>query len=285
MVAQIPVWLAGAVAAATGSISRDDEYAGLDAEQRSALFRWGRVLRGGQLTEPPAGCGLTALPVEHRGHAYALITPSTDLGGVLAVVPLHPEGQHVGLVSDCMIQVPHPKADQHSEILGQQLWDAACESGLRTTLVVSGTHRHSGDGANADAAHNRRHSFAILTRALSHPRLPQLQVHGFADKSLPGVSAVVSSSRGFVSSQLVGTARRLGDTGLTVARSWAGADQLTGMTNQQGRYAAQQGLRFCHLELSATTRAHHTDVLIDAVIGAGLLDPEPPAPTSPDTQR
>lgn len=149
------------------------------------------------------------------------------------------------------VQVPHPVADAHSEELGVAI--------LRGTpggvLVLAGAHREAGRGIAADVAHRRDTVFHAVCDALLKRHLPGVQVHGFADDSVPGFDAVTSTGagdRGRATGRAVADA--LEDRGMDACRAWARDCPLEGRTNMQGRAAAAAGVPFLHIEFSRRVR-------------------------------
>lgn len=149
------------------------------------------------------------------------------------------------------MQVPHPVADAHSEELGVAI--------LRGTpggvLVLAGAHREYGRGIAADVAHRRDTVFHAVCDALLKRHLPGVQVHGFADDSVPGFDAVTSTGagdRGRATGRAVADA--LEDRGMDACRAWARDCPLEGRTNMQGRAAAAAGVPFLHIEFSRRVR-------------------------------
>jgi hypothetical protein len=163
------------------------------------------------------------------------------------------------------VQVPHPTADQRSEQLGIGL--------LRGTpggvLVLAGAHRASApDSDAADVAHRRDSVFAAVSDALADRRLPAVQVHGFADSSLPEDDVVVSPGKGDAG---LPSARRLSvalqGEGLRVCEVWSRyCGRLEGRTNVEGDHAAGVGVPFLHVEHSRRVRLD--DHLVAAAVRA-----------------
>ncbi|MCC3768483.1 hypothetical protein K6I34_000393 [Streptomyces sp. UNOC14_S4] len=156
------------------------------------------------------------------------------------------------------VQVPHPTADQRTEQLGIGL--------LRGTpggvLVLAGAHRNaavSGDRSGtdpADVAHRRDSVFAAVSAALADRGLPAVQVHGFADSSLPDEDVVVSTGKGDAG---LGAARRLAGAlrseSLRVCEVWERyCGRLEGRTNVEGDHAASAAVPFLHVEHSRSVR-------------------------------
>ncbi|WP_405679118.1 hypothetical protein OG239_24410 [Streptomyces sp. NBC_00868] len=171
------------------------------------------------------------------------------------------------------VQVPHPVADQGTERLGVRVLRGA-PGGV---MVMAGAHRtagtgagsgagatgdeaddggEGGEGAPADMAHRTDSVFHAVIAELARRGLPGIQLHGFADSSVPGTDSVVSTGAG---SRAVDDAEQLAEKldgqGFDVCRAWSATCKLSGRTNEQGRLAAEHGTRFLHVELSRTTRS------------------------------
>ncbi|MFD6227184.1 hypothetical protein ACFWFZ_09915 [Streptomyces sp. NPDC060232] len=171
------------------------------------------------------------------------------------------------------VQVPHPVADQGTERLGARVLRGA-PGGV---MVMAGAHRTAGSAAGsgaaeaegagdeaddgdegnpADMAHRTDSVFHAVVAELTRRGLPGIQLHGFADDSVPGSDWVVSTGAG---SRAVQDAERLADKlagqDVAVCRAWSATCKLSGRTNEQGRLAARHGTRFLHVELSRTVRS------------------------------
>ncbi|WP_327415586.1 hypothetical protein [Streptomyces sp. NBC_01233] len=168
------------------------------------------------------------------------------------------------------VQVPHPVADQGTERLGVRVLRGA-PGGV---MVMAGAHRTAGAGTDpgaagagddadgggegnpADMAHRTDSVFHAVIAELTRRGLPGIQLHGFADDSVPGTDSVVSTGAG---SRAVEDAERLAEQlagqGVEVCRAWSATCKLSGRTNEQGRLAAEHGTRFLHVELSRTVRS------------------------------
>ncbi|MGW1926620.1 hypothetical protein ACWCQ0_47655, partial [Streptomyces massasporeus] len=150
------------------------------------------------------------------------------------------------------VQAPHPVADLHSERLAVD----TLLSAPRGVLVLAGAHRDAGAGDGADVAHREDTVFDAVCDMLAGQGLPALQVHGFADDSLPGRDVVVSTGRGDAArrqAELLANALDL--RGLTVcraAREECGG--LEGRTNVQGVRADALRVPFLHVEFSRSVR-------------------------------
>ncbi|MFD5748226.1 hypothetical protein [Streptomyces sp. NPDC127033] len=149
------------------------------------------------------------------------------------------------------VQVPHPVADAYSDRLGVGILRG--EPG--GVLVIAGTHRKAGEGRAADVAHRRDTVFHAVCAELVARRMPGIQVHGFADSSVPEHDLVVSTGAGEAARpQAVTLARALVDDGFRVCRAWSAKCPLAGRTNKQGVLAAEEDVPFLHIEASRTVR-------------------------------
>lgn len=159
------------------------------------------------------------------------------------------------------IEVPHPRADEGTERIGLQVLRAVPGS----VLLVAGAHRRAGNDL-ADVAHDDRSLFHALATRSVDDRLFALQLHGFADESLMSRDVVISAGPGDPSRAIGKLADNLADTRLDVCRAWRDkCGQLEGTLNVQANVAKDLGRDFCHLEMNATTRSKHSDIVVDAI--------------------
>lgn len=149
-----------------------------------------------------------------------------------------------------MIEVPHPNFDLKTERMGVRLF----RSTPGAVLLMAGAHRKAGNGA-ADVAHNEQSLFNALAAESADRHIAQIQLHGFADESLPGKDAVVSTGASSVAPAASRVADRLAGVGLATCRSRAEeCGHLEGTLNAQGRAADRAGAVFIHLELNWRVR-------------------------------
>ncbi|GGJ78740.1 hypothetical protein GCM10010123_05820 [Pilimelia anulata] len=262
------------VASLTADLSADGPYrAPTAAESRRAAAAFGGLLAGARAPGGLADLGYVAGAHTDpaTGRRYALLRPPAgDRRGwpsVLAYADAPPT---------VLVEAPHPRADLGSEVIAARLAAAA----PRAMLLVAGAHRDAA-GGRADVAHERGSLFHTLAARAAAARLPQVQVHGYADASLPGVDAVVSTGATVVA--VTDPAPRvvaaLAGTGLRVCAAWQRrCGDLEGRTNEQGRAARAAGAAFVHLELSRSVREN--PARLDRVITALapiLADLRPPA--------
>lgn len=152
-------------------------------------------------------------------------------------------------------QVPHPVSDQHTELLGAELFSRA-PGGV---LVLAGATRDAGRGNTADMAHRQDSVFNAVCAELAARRIPGIQVHGFADDSSPDNDVVVSPGPGEAGPRVREAARLLASAGFTVCRAWdEDCGQLEGTTNVQAGTAKADGAPFLHIENSRTLRNSRT---------------------------
>ncbi|WJY73213.1 hypothetical protein [Corynebacterium auriscanis] len=168
-----------------------------------------------------------------------------------------------------VMEAPHPVFDGGSDDIAVRIW---AKSPAGTVLAVAGSHRTNPDGLNArDVAHNTKSMWHQITTFIAQPGLPELQLHGFGDDSMPGVGAVVSSGSSPLSAGVIRTEAFISAAGIATARQWDGsATKLIGMANIQGDAAAVRGNPFMHIELSKTVR-DNPEAFIEAAASAGFL--------------
>lgn len=168
-----------------------------------------------------------------------------------------------------VVEAPHPVFDAGSDDIATRIW---AKSPAGTVLAVAGSHRTNPDGLNPrDVAHNTSSMWHQITTFIAQPGLPEFQLHGFGDDSMPGVGAVVSSGSSPLSAGVIRTEAFVAAASVATARQWDGsATKLIGMANIQGDEAAKRGNPFMHIELSKTVR-DNPDVFIDAATSAGFL--------------
>ncbi|MFI9012322.1 hypothetical protein ACIGNX_34285 [Actinosynnema sp. NPDC053489] len=147
------------------------------------------------------------------------------------------------------VQVPHPANDLHTAEIGLALFRRVPGS----VLSVAGTHRRAADGAG-DAAHRTDSLFHAAAERHSRDGVPQVQLHGFDDDSLPSADLVLSPGAAREDPSIARVADEL-DGRLRVCRAWArDCGDLEGRRNGQGVVAAGHGVFFAHVELNRTTR-------------------------------
>lgn len=150
------------------------------------------------------------------------------------------------------VQVPHPVADQDTELLGVRVLRGS-PGGL---LVVAGAHRKSGEGDAADVAHRRDTVFHAVCSELVRRRVAGIQLHGFAQESAPRYDVIASAGAGTAGRP---AGRRLADAlgakDFAVCRAWVRSCPLAGRDNVQGRWAAEKRVPFLHVEFAPGPRS------------------------------
>lgn len=181
---------------------------------------------------------------EVTGRKYTLIADAAGTERAWGVVVLDEEEPRQ------VVEVPHPKSDLWTGRLGLELYRAMPGS----ALLVAGAHRNAGGGA-ADVAHRADSMFHAFAGVLASRAGVELQVHGYAARSLPGVDAVVSPGAGAVRPRHRALLDTLVGRGFRGCAAWADAcGELAGLTNVQGIAAAERGTPFLHLELAPALR-------------------------------
>jgi hypothetical protein len=149
-----------------------------------------------------------------------------------------------GTPAKTVIEVPHPNFDLDTEQVGVQLYRALPGS----AVLIAGAHRRAANG-QADVAHNANSLFNLVATALARQRLPQIQLHGFEDSSLPGIGVVVSGGSTPHTPLHERIADQIKADGTVVCRAWDhSCGHLEGTTNVQGQAAASIGSVFVHIE-------------------------------------
>ncbi|GLZ48500.1 hypothetical protein Acsp06_46850 [Actinomycetospora sp. NBRC 106375] len=178
-----------------------------------------------------------------------------------------------GVAPDAVVEVPHPNADLDTE----RIAFAVHERRPATLVLQAGAHRIAGAPRTAtdrvdcpaDVVVREDSPFARIAAVLAGRGLPQVQLHGFADR---GDVDVVLSPGAAAHGALVDAVR----AGLAAAgeRISTGDDprwaDLLGRRNVQGRAAARAGAAFVHLELSRSLRRdpERRDAVADALAAA-----------------
>lgn len=170
-----------------------------------------------------------------------------------------------------VIEVPHPNADLRTEALGIELYRRTPGA----VVLIAGAHRRAA-GEKADVAHNIDALFHAVATELAQRGLPQVQLHGFDEQSLPGSDVVVSTGQARPGPAARRVADRAAAAGLATCRGWDDeCGKLEGTRNVQGKAAAEHGFVFLHIEVtgrvreSVASRAELARVLAEADVPAG----------------
>jgi hypothetical protein len=128
-----------------------------------------------------------------------------------------------------VIEVPHPSSDLRTDRIGLALFRQVPGA----VLAVAGAHRR-----REDPAHDTRTVFHVVTTMLARRGLPQVQLHGFNDRTLPAADVVLSAGVADVGDAARRAADRLEAAGFRVCRAWAEPCRgLAGTTNVQSQGA------------------------------------------------
>ncbi|MEU4521611.1 hypothetical protein AB0F52_23235 [Amycolatopsis sp. NPDC024027] len=162
-----------------------------------------------------------------------------------------------------VVEVPHPSSDLRTDLIGLALFRQVPGA----VLAVAGAHRR-----REDPAHETRTVFHVVTTVLARRGLPQVQLHGFKDRTLPAADVVLSAGAAEAGDAARRAADRLEAAGFRVRRAWTEPCRgLAGTTNVQGQAAG--GTPFLHVELNRTIRETRRDDVVRALADADLRKP------------
>jgi hypothetical protein len=162
-----------------------------------------------------------------------------------------------------VVEVPHPSSDLRTDLIGLALFRRVPGA----VLAVAGAHRR-----REDPAHDTRTVFHAVTTLLARRGLPQVQLHGFKDRTLPAADVVLSAGAAEAGDAARRAADRLIAAGFRVRRAWAEPCRgLAGTTNVQSQAAG--GTPFLHVELNRTVRETRRDAVVRALAEADLRKP------------
>ena len=238
--------LAGLVTGFAASLREDAPYRPPTSQQRQAFVE---AFSGLDATSSGADDDLRSLGFAVRravdartGRPYAVAVAEAERGWGLYVVDL---SRPVRLA----VQVPHPANDLRTADVGLALFRLVPGA----VLSVAGTHRRVAAGAG-DVAHRTDSVFHAAAVRHSRDRVPQVQLHGFDDDSLPSADLVLSPGAAREDPSIALVADEL-EGRLRVCRAWVrDCGDLEGRRNRQGVVAAEHGAFFAHVELNRTTR-------------------------------
>jgi hypothetical protein len=160
------------------------------------------------------------------------------------------------------VQVPHPANDLRTEEIGLELFRRVPGA----VLAVAGTHRRAAGGAG-DMAHRTDSMFHALAEEHARRHLPQVQLHGFDDASLPSSDVVLSAGAGQPGDPIERVADAV-PANLRVCRAWrSDCGALEGTKNAQGTTAAEHATTFFHIEVNRSVRNSPSNWsgLVDAI--------------------
>lgn len=184
-------------------------------------------------TKRPYALAYSAAPTDQRGWGFYLFDLSAPI--------------------DVVIEAPHPIADQYSEVMAWSHW--AKRPGA--LLMVAGAHRDAAS-ALADVAHQTNNVFHQMAANYASLKVAQIQWHGFADATAPGLTQVVSPGVAYVGASVKRVSAELANSGFIVGNAWdssGSGTSLTATTNVQGIDAAAKQATFIHIENNFTTRS------------------------------
>jgi len=172
--------------------------------------------------------------------------------------------------SQVAIEVPHPRSDIASELVGLELY-----SYLRArNLLIAGAHRRANPD-EGDVAHDPYSPFAAVSRSSVRPGIVVVQPHGFDEHraSRSGYGEVVLSSGERRPRAIVErVAAALGRTGIDVCVFGAGrCRDLGATTNVEGQAARAAGAEFLQVEIAREIRVdpRRRQILV-AALASGL---------------
>lgn len=201
-------------------------------------------------TKRPYALAYSAAPTDQRGWGLYLFDLSAPI--------------------DVIIEAPHPIADQYSEIMAWTHWSRRPGA----LLMVAGAHRDAAS-ALADVAHQTNNVFHNMAAGYATRKIAQVQWHGFADATAPGLTQVISPGVAFVGASVKRVSVELANAGFVVGNAWDSSGSgttLTATTNVQGIDAAAKQATFVHVENNATTRGDLAarGRAVTAVLGAEI---------------
>jgi hypothetical protein len=207
-----------------------------------------------------------------RPYALAVNEPGTDRSWGAYLVDL---SRPIGLTVQC----PHPKSDEHTELLALEHWRQTPGA----LLAIAGAHRDAtgtllGGYPLADPGKQVGSLFHQVIAAYSSRGVPGVQWHGYADASAPGLDYVVATGSGNAGPSPRRIAEEMTDAGFVAGRGWDSSGSSTGLiglTNVQGDHAHSLGVPWTHIEVSATTR-DNSDARDRAVAAVVAAQPELP---------
>jgi hypothetical protein len=152
-----------------------------------------------------------------------------------------------------LIGVPHPVLDANTELMGLHHWRAVPGS----LLMVAGAHPGAAAGL-ADVTLQTGSFFHQVASSYATNRIPQLQWHGYADATAPGLTQVISAGQATVGTAIKRGSTELAAAGFTVGNGWDSSGSgtpVTATTNVQGIDAANKNSTFISVENNATVRS------------------------------
>lgn len=183
-------------------------------------------------TKRPFVLAYSAAPTDQRGWGFYLFDLSAPI--------------------DFVIEAPHPIAEQYSEVMAWTHWSKRPGA----LLMVAGAHKDSASGL-ADVALQTNNVFHQMAASYATRKIGQLQWHGYADATAPGLHQVVSPGTAYVGAAVKRVSTELTAAGFTVGNAWdssGSGTSLTAVTNVQGIDAAAKQSTFIVVDNSALVR-------------------------------
>jgi hypothetical protein len=234
--------------------------------QRGPFQRWVAHLvtsaESGNLPVLPAPAGFTGKFVD-GGRVWLLAEDESATKTGAGAYALRPDA-----TNELVIQAPHTFFDQGTLPLALTLFDQ-----LDARVLMINTLHRGGSAAgeesederlerarsgkeDADLAHQTNSYYQVAHHVFGAqwPQARFVQLHGFRDEKLPGVSVVVSAANTRLDALPVVRALNNG-LGAGTARLFPEeVGQLGGIINEQARACKDAGWQFLHLEISASLR-------------------------------
>jgi len=203
------------------------------------------------VSKRPFALAYSAAPTDQRGWGFFLFDLSVPINSIVAV--------------------PHPIAEQYTELLGHAHW----QSRPGRLLIVAGAHRDSASGL-ADVSTHTGSLFHNVCAAWASRKLVQCHWQGYADASAAGLSHIVGTGPAVTGASAVRVGTELKAAGYTIGQGWDSSGSGTGLiaaSNVQAADAAAKQAAFVNVEVNATTRgdtaarAKTTAAVVAAEIG------------------
>jgi hypothetical protein len=180
----------------------------------------------------PFALAYSAAPTDQRGWGFYLFDLSAPI--------------------DLVIEAPHPISEQYSEVLAWNHWVKRPGA----LLMVAGAHASAASGL-ADVALQTNNVFHQMAANYATRKIAQVQWHGYADATAPGLNQVVSSGAAYVGAAVKRVSTELAAAGFAVGNAWdssGSGTSLTAVTNVQGIDAAAKQSTFIVVDNSNLVR-------------------------------
>jgi hypothetical protein len=184
------------------------------------------------VTKRPFALAYSAAPTDLRGWGFYLFDLSAPINSV--------------------ITVPHPIAEQNTELLGHAHW----QSRPGRLLVVAGAHRDSAAGL-ADVSTHTASLFHNVCASYASRKLVQCHWQGYADAAAAGLTHIVGTGPAVAGASALRVGTELKAAGYTIGQGWDSSGSGTGLiaaSNVQAIDAAAKQAAFVNIEVNNTTR-------------------------------